>query len=285
VLDCLRDIVRRVSAKRAIQRPVVDSAEAGAAEAENNVAGAGAGAVPRGASPRHGHASPSHGANAPPHGWPHHGWPHHGCITPRTVTVGGGAHCHDANSGRGSGSSSSYAAFHNDDGELSHQGTLETAASTLADEKENAGDMDGSFDSTSTIDTTTLGDDGPSLVKRMSGVHFGSDSIAVVAAAPANAPAMTPRGGDSGGRDSFVAYHSVLSMLSDEARRSVEDMVRSMRHKVWEEARHSICQRSYEEGRKVGQDEGRMWGMQEAMMRSQRHSSSAAAPAFPKMAP
>ena len=68
-------------------------------------------------------------------------------------------------------------------------------------------------------------------------------------------------------------------MLSDEARQSVEDMVRGMRHKVWEEARISICQRSYEEGRKVGQEEGRLWGMQEALLR-QRPAS-----AFPKAVP
>jgi hypothetical protein len=241
LLDCLRDIVRRVSAKRAIQRPVVDSAETDVV----------ANHAPRPHQHHHHHQQQQHspaGFDAP-------------SSTPRTIAIGREAHY-----GNDPGS---YTAFQNDDGELSHQGTLVTAVSTFADEKENsAGELDGSFDSTSTIDTATLGEECTEHGMRMSGVHFGP---------AAHAAAMTPRGG--GCRDSFVAYNSVLSMLSDEARRSVEDMVRSIRHKVWEEAQHAVCQRSYDDGRKVGQEEGRMWGMQEALLR-QRPATS-----FPKAAP
>jgi hypothetical protein len=206
-LDCLKDIVRRVSAKRAIQLPVVAGDHFAASQHESLSASPSNMETARG-------EVVNDGANYRNEANLKYKRPH----VPISA-VDASNDFDDVNS-------------HEDD--VSKEGTLVTNTSTLADadEKENKVEsLDTSFDSSSST-------------------SFGR-SICQVTGVQINVPA-TPLG-----RDPMIAYGHVLSMLSDDARRAVEEMVDTMRRKVEEEAKTEVCKRSFEQGRKVGQMEGR----------------------------
>jgi hypothetical protein len=226
-LDCLKDIVRRVSAKRAIQLPVVAGDLFAVSQHDSSSA-----------KPSNMETVQGEVVNVTHSGANHRGEADLSNKRPRAPisTVDACNDFDDANS-------------HGDD--VSKEGTLVTDTSTLADtdEKENKTEsLDGSFDSISTGTSV-----GPSICE-ITGVDI-------------NVP-TTPRG-----RDPLIAYSHVLSMLSDDARRAVEEMVDTMKRKVMEEAKTEVCKRSFEEGRKVGQMEGQTMAAEEVSESSDAQAS------------